>query len=130
MNDQADLSEFLIISRGQWDQAASPQRIQKAIDDFYVWLDRNIAEGKMKSGSRLGLAGKTVRKIGAAVTDGPFGESKEVVGGYWFIYAKDLEQAAEFASSSPTLECGLFYEIRPTDPNRCRADSVTAETPR
>jgi hypothetical protein len=130
MNDQADLSEFLVISRGQWDKAASPQRIQTAIDDFYVWLERMVDEGKMKLGSRLGNAGKTVAKSGVSTTDGPFGESKEVVGGYWFVYAKDLEQAAQYASSSPTLECGLFYEIRPTDPNRCRAEEVTAETPK
>jgi hypothetical protein len=40
-------SEFLVISRGQWDKDVSPEEIQVAIDEFYVWLSRLVAEGKM-----------------------------------------------------------------------------------
>jgi len=39
--------EFLVISRGKWDENLPPERIQTAIDDFYVWLERMVAEGKM-----------------------------------------------------------------------------------
>jgi hypothetical protein len=121
-------SEFLVISRGQWDKDVSPEEIQVAIDEFYVWLSRLVAEGKLKSGQRLGTEGKTVAR-NRVVTDGPFGEAKEAIGGYWFILAQSLEEAAEIAAQNPCLKCGLFYEIRPIDPERASAFNVTNETP-
>ena len=91
--------EFLVISRGKWDENLPPERIQTAIDDFYIWLDRMVAEGKMKRGQRLATGGKTVSKGG--VTDGPFGETKEIIGGYWFLVTRDLDVAAQIAAQNP-----------------------------
>ena len=82
----------------------------------------------MKTGQRLASEGKTVSRK-TVVTDGPFGETKEVIGGYWFIVAGSLEEAAEIAAGNPCLKCGLFYEIRPIDPERATAFTVTTETP-
>jgi hypothetical protein len=127
MNKQASPSEYLVISRGQWDKDVSREEIQNAIDQFYIWLGRLVDEGKMKTGQRLATEGKTVSKN--VVTDGPFGETKEVIGGYWFIVAGSLEEAAEIAAGNPCLKCGLFYEIRPIDPERATAFTVTNETP-
>ena len=128
MNEQVSPSEYLVISRGQWDKDVSREEIQNAIDQFYVWLGRLVDEGKMKTGQRLASMGKTVSKN--IVTDGPYGETKEVIGGYWFILAGSLEEAAEIAARNPCLKCGLFYEIRPIDPERASAFAVTTETPR
>ena len=128
MNKQVSPSEYLVISRGQWDKEVSQEEIQNAIDQFYVWLGRLVDEGKMKTGQRLASEGKTVRKN--VVTDGPFGEAKEVIGGYWFILASSLEEAAKIAAGNPCLNCGLFFEIRPVDPERASAFTVTTETPR
>lgn len=128
MNEQVSPSEYLVISRGQWDKDVSREEIQNAIDQFYVWLGRLVDEGKMKTGQRLASMGKTVSKN--IVTDGPYGETKEVIGGYWFILAGSLEEAAEIAAGNPCLKCGLFYEIRPIDPERASAFAVTTETPR
>jgi hypothetical protein len=127
MNKQASPSGYLVISRGQWDKDVSREEIQNAIDQFYIWLGRLVDEGKMKTGQRLATEGKTVSKN--VVTDGPFGETKEVIGGYWFIVAGSLEEAAEIAAGNPCLKCGLFYEIRPIDPERATAFTVTTETP-
>jgi hypothetical protein len=128
MNHPVAPSEYLVISRGQWDKDVSRQEIQNAIDQFYVWLDRLVEEGKMKTGQRLATEGKTVFRKNV-VTDGPYGETKELIGGYWFIMAGSLEEAAEIAAGNPCLKCGLFYEIRPIDPERATAFTVTAETP-
>lgn len=126
---KADLStEFLVISRGQWDKDLPPERIQTAIDDFYVWITQMIEDGKMKTGTRLANTGKTVSK--QAITDGPYGESKEVIGGYWFIIADSLEEAAQLAAQNPCMQCGLFYEIRPLEYERASAFKVTNETPK
>lgn len=115
MSQQPPPAEYLVISRGQWDKNFSRDEIQNVIDRFYTWLHGSIAEGKMKPGQRLTYKGKTVKRQ-SATTDGPFGESKEVVGGYWFILAKDLDEAAEIAQGNPCLDFGLFLEIRPIDP--------------
>lgn len=128
MNEQQSTSEFLVISRGQWDKNASKEDIQKAIDQFYEWLERLCAEGKMRRGQRLGTGGATVYSKNV-VTDGPFGEAKEAIGGYWFIIADSLEEAARVAAENPCLKHGLFYEIRPLDPERASAFTRTTETP-
>jgi hypothetical protein len=127
MNKETARSEYLVISRGQWDQDVSPEEIQGAIDRFYVWHDRLVAEGRMKAGQRLAREGKIVSK--RSVTDGPYAESKEMIGGYWFILAESLEEAAEIAAANPCLACGLVSEIRPIESVRASAYAVTSETP-
>jgi len=121
-------SEFLVISRGQWDKDLPKEKIQEAIDQFYLWLEGCVAAGKMRRGQRLGIRGKTVRKNNV-ITDGPFGEAKEVIGGYWFILANSLEEAAGIGAGNPCLNCGLFFEIRPIDVEKATAEKVTNETP-
>lgn len=120
-------SDYLLISRGQWDDTASPQDVQDAIDRFYTWYERGLAEGVLKPGSRLENRGKRVTRDG--ITDGPFAEAKELVGGYWFIVAESLEDAARIASENPCLGFGLTLEIRPLEAARARAEVVTNETP-
>lgn len=128
MNIDKPPGEYLVISRGKWDPQVSPEEIQTAIDHFYAWLGRLVAEGKMKPGQRLANAGATVTKK-STVTDGPFGETKEVIGGYWFILAGSLEEAARIAGENPTLACGLFFEIRPVEKESGSAYRTTCETP-
>jgi len=125
-NDQ--LAEYLVISRGQWDEDKSPDEIQKAIDAFYAWHERLVGEGKMQVGQRLARPSKMVSKHG--VTDGPFAETKEVIGGYWSIFARSLADAAAIAAENPCLACGLTLEIRPIELERCSAFARTCETPR
>ena len=120
-------SDYLLISRGQWDDTASPQDVQDAIDRFYTWYERGLAEGVLKPGSRLENRGKRVTRDG--ITDGPFAEAKELVGGYWFIVADSLEDAARIASENPCLAFGLTLEIRPLEAARAGAEDVTNETP-
>ena len=103
MNDT--LSEYLVISRGQWDREASREEIQTAIDAFYAWHGRLVDEGRMKAGQRLAREGKLVSR--RKVIDGPFSESKEVIGGYWLILADSLAEAAELAAGNPCLAFGL-----------------------
>jgi hypothetical protein len=120
-------SEFLVISRGQWDRDKSPSAIQQAIDAFYSWHAQLVQEGRMKAGQRLATQAKIVSRNG--VTDGPFAETKEVIGGYWFVLATSLTEAAEIAAQNPCLACGLTYEIRPIELDRASAYKVTNETP-
>jgi hypothetical protein len=127
MNEPAPLSEYLVLSRGQWDMDASREDIQAAIDRFYAWYDRLLGEGRMRAGHRLAREGKVVSR--QATLDGPFAEAKEVVGGYWFILAGSLDEAAAIAAENPCLDYGLALEIRPIDLVRASAFALTNETP-
>jgi len=123
MSERPPQAEYLVISRGQWDKTLSGDEIQNAIDRFYTWHDRLVDEGKMKPGQRLTYKGKTIVRQNV-ITDGPFGESKEVIGGYWFILAASLDEAVRIAEGNPCLDCGLFLEIRPIDPQRATHDNT------
>ena len=128
MTEDDDRREFLVLSRGQWNRDATPEAIQASIDAFYPWLEAHIAAGRMKTGHRLAREGATVSRRGV-VTDGPFGETKELVGGYWFVLAPTLEDAARLLATSPTLQLGLVYEVRPLELARASAYVRGNETP-
>ena len=121
------MNDYLVLSRGQWDADASPQAVQAAIDAFYVWYEQGLAQGRLKPGSRLEPGIRVVAK--GLITDGPFAETKEWVGGYWFIVAETLEQAAAIAAENPCLQFGLSTEIRPLDASRADVAVHTNETP-
>lgn len=121
-------SEYLLLSRGQWDKASAKADIEEAIHRFYSWYEANLEKGVLKPGSRLTMdaalvTGESIR------TDGPFAEGKEVIGGYWIIVAESLTAAAEIAAQSPVLAHGLCYEIRPLESERGSAYRHTNETP-
>ncbi len=121
-------NEYLVISRGQWDADASPETIQAAIDRFYHWLDAHVAAGNMRRGSRLTREVALVTRK-RTVTDGPYAEIKELIGGFWFVLAPSLQAAAQLLSDSPTVQHGVFYEVRPLDPDRASAYVASSETP-
>jgi hypothetical protein len=123
MSGRPSPGEYLVISRGQWDSTLSRDEIQSTIHEFYTWLERLVDEGKMRRGQRLTYEGKTITRKNV-ITDGPFGESKEVIGGYWFILADTLEEAAQIATGNPCLNCGLSFEIRPIDPQPATPDNT------
>ncbi|MFO1321470.1 MAG: YciI family protein [Burkholderiales bacterium] len=128
MSDRQAIAEFLVLSRGQWDRDRTKDEIQQAIDAFYAWYDRLVEEGRVRPGQRLATSGRVVSRQG--VTDGPFAESKEVIGGYWFFRAASLEEAAGLAAQNPCVAMGLSFEVRPIEAQRASAHRVTNETPR
>ena len=123
MSEPPPSAEYLVISRGEWDKSLSRDQIENVIDQFYRWLDRLVDEGKMRRGQRLTYEGKTITQKNV-ITDGPFGESKEVIGGFWFVIASSLDEAARIASGNPCLDCGLSVEVRPIDPERATPDNT------
>jgi hypothetical protein len=127
MSENQPLSEFLILSRGRWDKDKSSEQIQQAIDAFYAWHENLVREGRARPGHRLAVESRVVSQAG--VTDGPFAETKEVIGGYWFFLARNLDEAAELAAQNPCVACGLSYEVRPLEHERASAYKRTNETP-
>ena len=128
MSQPTNQSEYLVLSRGQWDKSATKEEIEAAIGKFYDWYSRNLEAGRIKPGSRLSTEIAMVSKSGIA-TDGPFGEVKEVIGGFWIIVAGSLREAAELAAQNPCIAHGLRFEIRPLESERASAYKVANETP-
>jgi hypothetical protein len=116
MTTPTDKSEYLVLCRGiSWDKSLTPEDKQNAMNQFYVWFERLVKEGKVSGAHRLAPGGKVIAARTAS-TDGPFAESKEAIGGIWFIHANSLEEAVEIAKGDPTLEYGHNIEVRPVLP--------------
>jgi hypothetical protein len=115
---------YLLLSRGQWDANSPKADIAK----FYTWYESNLENGSFKPGSRLTMDAVLVTRDGI-LTDGPFTEGKEIIGGYWLIVAENLTAAAGLAAKSPVVRHGIEYEIRPLESERGSVFRTTNETP-
>ncbi len=107
------MSEFTFLYRGR-DSNTSPEQMQRAMEKWREWFKELSAKGHVKDiGHPLERAGKVVNGKQKTVTDGPFAEAKDVVGGFTLIEAKDLEQATELSKGCPILEVDGSVEVRP-----------------
>jgi len=115
MSTQTNTSDYLLLFRGNnWDKGLSPEQLQKVVSDWAAWFDRLTQEGKCKGGHPLQEEGKLVSgKSGRIVVDGPFVESKEAIGGYFYLQVRNLDEAVEIAKQCPGLEYGCRVEVRP-----------------
>ena len=104
----------MLLFRGtNWDKDLSPEEIQKVMSDWMAWFERLTTQGKAKSGHPLLNEGKIVSGKKRTVADGPFAESKEAIGGYFYLQVSGMEEALEIAKECPGLDYGLNVEVRP-----------------
>jgi hypothetical protein len=75
------------------------------------WIGNIAAQGKFVSTNQLGFEGKTL-KPGGLVTDGPYAEVKEIIGGYIIITTDDIDEALSLAADCPILHIGGHVEVR------------------
>ena len=95
-------------------RSMSPEQMQQLTKKWMGWTDTLKKNGHFKqAGERLDEAGKVVRGKSKIITDGPFVEAKDSIGGYMLVEAKDLAQAVELAKGCPILEGDGSVEIRP-----------------
>lgn len=93
----------------------SPEQIEAVIGEYIAWRQRTADEGKLVGGEKLKDDGGrhiTGTNGEMRVTDGPYAEAKEVIGGYFTIAAKDYEEAADISKSCPHLKYGGRIELR------------------
>jgi hypothetical protein len=111
------MASFMFIFRGgvdDRDAKISPEEMQQHMQKWMTWFDHLEKAGAYKGqGAPLQPGGKSVGGHKKVVTDGPYGESKDLVGGYAIIEAKDLDAAVEIARGCPTYEKGGAVEVRP-----------------
>jgi hypothetical protein len=112
-------------------ETMSPDERRKALDRWNAWVDGMAAKGKLRDGQPLQSSGRLVSGArGERVTDGPFAEAKELVGGYFLLADTTLEEATAIARLCPLLPHGMTVEIRPIAAACHLATSIGWETMR
>ncbi len=108
------MAEFLFLYRGaDADTAAlSPKEMQDYMQRFQNWIVSLTKAGKLTSCGPLEKGGKMLVGPSGLVTDGPFAETKDLIGGYSVVSAKDQDEATELARDCPFLAIGGTVDIR------------------
>jgi len=107
------MKEFVMIVRLEAlpEENFSPEEEQSLMNVWEKWIDGIISKNILVSrGNRLGADGRSI-KNGVVITNGPYVELKEIIGGYLIIRANSIDEAAEIAKSAPLVGNGTI-EIR------------------
>jgi hypothetical protein len=109
------MAKFLFVYRRGSDIAnkMTPEEMQKHMQKWQTWIGEGLQKGWiLNAGDALTQEGRVVnaKKV---VLDGPFVESKEIVGGFSIIQAATIDAAAELAKGCPALLTGGSVEVRP-----------------
>jgi hypothetical protein len=107
------MEKFMLIFHGGQHASQSPEQLQATMGKWMSWIDKLAKTDQYVSGEPLLPGGKLVSgKGGKTVTDGPYTEGKEVVGGYFIIKAKDIDEAVAISKECPDFESGSTVQVR------------------
>jgi hypothetical protein len=109
------MPEFMLLLRGQgeWD-TMSPAQLQEAMQQYLSWSRELREAGRNGGGDELGPERRVIGpKPDHVVTEGPFVETREVVGGYFIVKAASMDEAVEVSMGCPHLRFGGSIEVRP-----------------
>ena len=108
------MQEYMLIFRHQDGQkVASPEQIQIWMKQTMDWIGGIAAQNKFSGGNGLPFDDAKVVQSNKLVTNGPFGDIKETIGGYVIVKADSVDEAVEFAKECPILQGeGNTVEVR------------------
>jgi len=110
-------SQYLLLLRQPYDGTGvrpAPEKMQEIMTRFAAWVDSIRATTSVVSTNGLDDRCKILRgPRGERVTDGPYAEAKEIIGGYVLITADSFEHAMELGRACPGLDYGMGVEVRP-----------------
>jgi hypothetical protein len=108
------MDEFMLIFRHEdGAKVASPEQLQIWMKQTMDWIGGIAAQNKFSGGKGLPFDDSRVVHSNKIVTNGPFGEIKETIGGYIVVKADSVEEAVEFAKGCPVLQGeGNTVEVR------------------
>lgn len=121
---------LLLLHSNEWWKQLGREELEKYIAQNHAWLEKLMKSGKAKGGQALARTGTIVSgNNGRNITDGPFAESKEVLGGYLLLNVETIEEAVAIAKDCPGLALGSKLEIRPLS-NVCPSEARLEELKR
>ncbi len=108
------MEEYALIMRHEdGNKVASPEQIQIWMKQTMDWIGSIAAQNKFSSGTGLPFDDAKVVKPHDVVTNGPFGDIKETIGGFIIVKADSVDEAVEFAKGCPVLQGeGNSVEVR------------------
>jgi hypothetical protein len=114
------MAQFLMLLRDTQESSSSftPESAQAIIEDYKSWSRKMGEAGKLVGGNKLTSEGGRIARSsanGVVVTDGPFSEAKEEIGGYWLMEADDYGEAESLIADCPHLKYGGIIELRQID---------------
>ncbi len=109
------MPQFLVLARGAgMDPRRSPEEMQRTIEKYRAWTEGIRRAGRLLQGEKLrSPEGRVVRAVDGVltVTDGPYVESKEFLGGFWIVEAASYDEVVKMVTDSPHLAAGSL-ELR------------------
>jgi len=90
----------------------SPEEMQANMGKWMAWIEKLNKEGRYVSGEPLHPGGKLIAGKNKTVTDGPYTEGKEVVGGYFIVNANDINEAVKLCDDYPDYGKGGSIQVR------------------
>ena len=109
---------LLLHDAGRFDPNMSPDQMQAIVERYVAWRAKVQADGRSVMGHKLrDSEGRVMQGAGQAikVTDGPYAEAREVIGGLFVIEAANYDEVVELSKDCPHLEFGSI-EIREVEP--------------
>jgi len=113
MNTQNQNGYMLLFRGNDWTRNLSPEEKQNVTDQWMAWFKRLTDDGKAVAGNPLERESKIVSGKNRVVSDGPFAESKEAIGGYFLLDVASFDDAVAIAQECPGLPHGVQVEVRP-----------------
>jgi hypothetical protein len=106
------MEKFMYLFRGGSDPGLSPEAMQAHMQKWLIWMESLGKKGIFVAGEPLHSSGKQVNGKKKAVTDGPFVEAKEMVGGYLIVNANNIDEAVEISKGCPIFDMDGKLEVR------------------
>lgn len=107
------MEKFMLIFQSEiTGKTASPQQMQEIMGKWNSWIGNLVKVGKYVSGEPLLPGGKIIKGNNKTVTDGPFTEGKEIIGGYFIVNAADYDEAVSLCDDYPDYERGGAVIVR------------------
>jgi hypothetical protein len=99
------MARFLFLVRNDGDcptTTMSPEEMQRLVQRYMAWVDRLSRDKNLLGAEKLRSdGGRVLREGKGVVKDGPFSETKEVIGGFWLVEARDYDHAVALAEGLP-----------------------------
>ena len=105
------MEKFALLFRGGL-SSESPEVMQKHMQKWYAWVEKLRKYGTYLAGEPLLPGGKKIAGANKTVTDGPFTETKDIIGGFFIINAKSYNEAVAIANECPDYAHGGTVEVR------------------
>lgn len=109
------MAKFMFVYRNSEDverEQMSPEQMQQVLQQWMTWIGGGMEAGWMVDGGDALLPAGKVVKADGSVTDGPFTEAKELVGGFSIVQAESIDEAAKLTEGCPIFVAGGNVEVR------------------